>query len=199
MIVKELDIVNDVLNTVKTYVNKQMTKEEIQQNIKSIRNVVTENSNLFNDEQSKHLLIEFYFILSQLKIMVDLEINLENMINNEIEYLNTQINQVSNLKEQTLLSNVSLDTYNDSNSINASDVYNSNYKNKNKRSNYPKVVSKILKNWLRENMNNPYPTESEKSSLMEATGLDSTQINNWFINARRRILPFMKSKFSQYY
>jgi len=69
---------------------------------------------------------------------------------------------------------------------------------KNKRANYPKKVSRILKNWLKENMNNPYPSESEKVMLMEFTGLDATQINNWFINARRRILPYMKSKYIKY-
>lgn len=71
-------------------------------------------------------------------------------------------------------------------------------KMKNKRANYPKKISRVLKNWLKENMNNPYPSESEKSMLMELTGLDSTQINNWFINARRRILPYMKSKYIKY-
>ncbi|ELA40844.1 uncharacterized protein VICG_02118 [Vittaforma corneae ATCC 50505] len=69
---------------------------------------------------------------------------------------------------------------------------------KNKRANYPKKISRILKNWLKENMNNPYPSESEKAMLMELTGLDVTQINNWFINARRRILPYMKSKYIKY-
>lgn len=69
---------------------------------------------------------------------------------------------------------------------------------KNKRSNYPKKISRILKNWLKENMNNPYPSDSEKAILMELTELDSTQINNWFINARRRILPYMKSKYIKY-
>lgn len=76
------------------------------------------------------------------------------------------------------------------------DYFNS--KPKNKRANYPKKISRILKNWLKENMNNPYPSESEKIMLIEHTGLDATQINNWFINARRRILPFMKSKYIKY-
>lgn len=69
---------------------------------------------------------------------------------------------------------------------------------KNKRANYPKKISKVLKNWLKENMTNPYPSEIEKAMLMEVTGLDATQINNWFINARRRILPYMKSKYIKY-
>ncbi|KAM0688120.1 homeodomain superfamily [Conglomerata obtusa] len=64
---------------------------------------------------------------------------------------------------------------------------------RNKRTNYPKTISKILKNWLRNNLNSPYPSETEKVELSELTGLDQTQINNWFINARRRILPILKN------
>ncbi|KAM0675364.1 homeodomain superfamily, partial [Gurleya vavrai] len=64
---------------------------------------------------------------------------------------------------------------------------------KSKRANYSKQVSKILKNWLKNNLNSPYPSETEKNELCELTGLDQTQINNWFINARRRLLPMFKS------
>lgn len=56
-------------------------------------------------------------------------------------------------------------------------------KRKNKRANYSKSISKILKTWLRDNIDNPYPTELEKRNLCKITGLDHTQINNWFINA----------------
>jgi homeobox protein TGIF1 len=62
-------------------------------------------------------------------------------------------------------------------------------KSKHKRTNYPKTISKILRDWLEQNVQNPYPTEDQKANLALATGLDQTQINNWFINARRRILP----------
>lgn len=62
-----------------------------------------------------------------------------------------------------------------------------------KRSNFPKHISKMLKSWLRDNIESPYPSESEKQTLSEATGLDHTQINNWFINARRRLLPLLKN------
>ena len=34
----------------------------------------------------------------------------------------------------------------------------------------------------------PYPTEDEKRDLATRTRLSMVQVNNWFINARRRIL-----------
>lgn len=58
-----------------------------------------------------------------------------------------------------------------------------------KRANYPKTVTNILRAWLERNLVNPYPTEDTKKILGKETGLDMTQINNWFINARRRVLP----------
>lgn len=44
----------------------------------------------------------------------------------------------------------------------------------------------VLKGWLRDNNNNPYPTETEKDELKNNTGLTRTQIANWLANARRR-------------
>lgn len=44
----------------------------------------------------------------------------------------------------------------------------------------------MLKEWLRENKNTPYPTDQEKELLKQQTGLTICQISNWFSNARRR-------------
>ncbi|KAI5165063.1 hypothetical protein NEIRO03_0127 [Nematocida sp. AWRm78] len=63
-----------------------------------------------------------------------------------------------------------------------------------KRMNYPKTITKILKTWLSKHIDNPYPDEVEKKYLIYKTGLGNTQINNWFINARRRILPKLFQK-----
>ena len=48
-----------------------------------------------------------------------------------------------------------------------------------------KAIS-VLKGWLRDHNENPYPTESEKDELKNNTGLNRTQISNWLANARRR-------------
>lgn len=46
----------------------------------------------------------------------------------------------------------------------------------------------ILKSWFHQHNSHPYPTDNEKAELSKETGLHITQINNWFINARRRIV-----------
>ena len=50
-----------------------------------------------------------------------------------------------------------------------------------------------MNSWIFANQQSPYPTEEEKSKLLQATGLTSSQLNNWFSNARRRILKKMKT------
>ena len=49
----------------------------------------------------------------------------------------------------------------------------------------------ILEGWLYAHRYNPYPTEAEKLELAWRTSLKLAQINCWFCNARRRILPKM--------
>ncbi|CEG73628.1 Putative AhpA [Rhizopus microsporus] len=60
-----------------------------------------------------------------------------------------------------------------------------------KRGNLPKDVIVILKEWLQEHSGHPYPTEEEKKLLVQRTNLSLNQISNWFINARRRLLPIL--------
>ncbi|PYI04172.1 homeobox and C2H2 transcription factor [Aspergillus sclerotiicarbonarius CBS 121057] len=45
---------------------------------------------------------------------------------------------------------------------------------------------RILKAWLQEHSEHPYPTEPEKDELQQRTGLKRIQISNWLANARRR-------------
>ncbi|PKI83166.1 hypothetical protein MVES_002873 [Malassezia vespertilionis] len=52
----------------------------------------------------------------------------------------------------------------------------------------PKPVTNMLKSWLLEHAEHPYPTEEDKRYFCNYTGLDICQVSNWFVNARRRIL-----------
>ncbi|XP_043701004.1 homeobox protein HD1 [Telopea speciosissima] len=50
----------------------------------------------------------------------------------------------------------------------------------------PGDTTSVLKNWWQEHSKWPYPTEDDKAKLVEETGLQLKQINNWFINQRKR-------------
>ncbi|KAJ4899148.1 Homeobox protein knotted-1-like 5 [Raphanus sativus] len=50
----------------------------------------------------------------------------------------------------------------------------------------PGDTTSVLKEWWRTHAKWPYPTEEDKARLVEETGLQLKQINNWFINQRKR-------------
>ncbi|KAI4305767.1 hypothetical protein L6164_029114 [Bauhinia variegata] len=57
---------------------------------------------------------------------------------------------------------------------------------KKKNGKLPKEARQQLLEWWSRHYKWPYPTESQKLALAESTGLDLKQINNWFINQRKR-------------
>ncbi|URE18513.1 ergosterol biosynthetic protein [Musa troglodytarum] len=57
---------------------------------------------------------------------------------------------------------------------------------KKKKEKLPKDGRQKLLNWWELHYKWPYPSETEKMALAESTGLDQKQINNWFINQRKR-------------
>ncbi|XP_042507216.1 homeotic protein knotted-1-like isoform X2 [Macadamia integrifolia] len=57
---------------------------------------------------------------------------------------------------------------------------------KRKKGKLPKEARQKLLNWWEIHYKWPYPSETEKVALAESTGLDQKQINNWFINQRKR-------------
>ncbi|XP_074652288.1 homeobox protein PKNOX1-like [Tubulanus polymorphus] len=64
-------------------------------------------------------------------------------------------------------------------------------KKKTKRGILPKHATQVMKSWLFQHIVHPYPTEDEKRQIASQTNLSLLQVNNWFINARRRILQPM--------
>uniref|UniRef100_A0ACD5WF76 Uncharacterized protein n=1 Tax=Avena sativa TaxID=4498 RepID=A0ACD5WF76_AVESA len=55
-----------------------------------------------------------------------------------------------------------------------------------KKGKLPKEARLKLLHWWELHSKWPYPSETEKIALAETTGLDQKQINNWFINQRKR-------------
>jgi len=54
-----------------------------------------------------------------------------------------------------------------------------------------------LKSWLKVNVDDPYPTKREYEKLAEGTGLSESQVRDWFVNARRRLIEGPKPSPSQ--
>ncbi|MQL91906.1 hypothetical protein Taro_024513 [Colocasia esculenta] len=50
----------------------------------------------------------------------------------------------------------------------------------------PGDTTSVLKSWWQSHSKWPYPTEDDKARLVQETGLQLKQINNWFINQRKR-------------
>ncbi|VDH97915.1 Hypothetical predicted protein [Mytilus galloprovincialis] len=73
----------------------------------------------------------------------------------------------------------------------SSDDEDGNDKKKSKRGVLPKSATQVMKSWLFQHIVHPYPTEDEKRQIANQTNLTLLQVNNWFINARRRILQPM--------
>ncbi|KAK5245475.1 homeodomain superfamily [Exophiala xenobiotica] len=63
------------------------------------------------------------------------------------------------------------------------------------RGNFPTPITDILGLWLQEHLDHPYHSDEQKQDFIQRTGLtviQSREINNWFINARRRQLPALR-------
>ncbi|KAI8058279.1 homeobox KN domain-containing protein [Syncephalis plumigaleata] len=75
-------------------------------------------------------------------------------------------------------------------------VTHSSY-DKETRANHKADVLATLVNWLLKNLHQPYPSAEDKKMLCEQTKLSLTQVNDWFVNARRRYLCSGKTTLSK--
>jgi hypothetical protein len=55
-----------------------------------------------------------------------------------------------------------------------------------KRARLTEIQSGILQTWFDSRITSPYPTNQEKLDLGKQTGLSVKQIENWFVNTRKR-------------
>ncbi|KAF2830694.1 hypothetical protein CC86DRAFT_391553 [Ophiobolus disseminans] len=51
---------------------------------------------------------------------------------------------------------------------------------------FPRPALKVLKDWMMQHFDHPYPTDEDKELLKQQTGLSIGQISNWMANTRRR-------------
>lgn len=51
---------------------------------------------------------------------------------------------------------------------------------------FSREAVRVMKKWLTDHNDHPYPTDKEKDDLKTRTGLKRSQISNWLANARRR-------------
>lgn len=200
------NLVKSLAKTENDYFYDSLNRNDMLSAIKQIEYEFEKSIISFSKEKDSKNVVSLFLMLERLKKYLVYENFVLNLVETELGTLtsNFELLSLSGLGDNELEKNGSNDDIklglihsNSSNKkSNESGIFTQRIKNK--RANYPKKISRVLKNWLKENMNNPYPSESEKLMLMDLTGLDATQINNWFINARRRILPYMKSKYIKY-
>lgn len=170
----------------KTYVNEGLHEEAAIQQLRVLKNNIMTRLSSVQDSDAKYYMHAFILICEKFKKTVYEEQICMTEIDDIVRKFTNKIQEEVN----DILLNEKNAPYKKS-----SEYYSNKHQHsKTKRSNFPKNILRILKSWLKNHIETPYPTEMEKIALSEATGLDQTQINNWFINARRRLLPDLKNK-----
>ncbi|KCZ76208.1 hypothetical protein H311_02800 [Anncaliia algerae PRA109] len=165
------------------YIRSACTRKELERRLHEIKNDYESVQKHFTQSDMNYIAIMLLF-LERIKTSLELEDEIIRIIDCESSRFNSNITKVLEDLKQSFKNIQRMSTQDGSASLDGS--------MKAKRTNYPKQTSHILKKWLQENAKDPYPSDTEKAILREKTGLDATQLNNWFINARRRILPFLR-------
>ena len=53
------------------------------------------------------------------------------------------------------------------------------------RSSFTSEQKRVMSNWINTHSTNPYPTDEEKISIANETGLNVKQVAIWFTNTRK--------------
>ena len=115
---------------------------------------------------------------------------LEQPINQQFEWKKLTINKL----EKEIFLGISGDNVSDAGNTNSANVVITFRK---KNFPYSTAVRKVLREWLHQHLTNPYPSDGEKLHFAKKTGLTVLQVNNWFINARRREFKSLIDKSKQ--
>lgn len=183
-------LIVEISNTNKGYINGQIDREKMKISLVKFLDAYLKKKINISQGEYRNFGLFTLILIERIKSLIILEDKiLEELKKNEI-YFYKCIDKINN--DEFLYKKIK-----NQNNINKSDTENTKLLSElimSKRSNYPKKVTKFFKEWLKKNKHNPYPSESEKIYFTEKTGLDLNQINNWFVNARRRILPYNSKK-----
>jgi hypothetical protein len=61
----------------------------------------------------------------------------------------------------------------------------------------PEEAVKVMKTWFFEHLTHPYPSREEKRQMLAQSGLKIKQLDNWFVNARQRLIAPKRTLSSQ--
>ncbi|KAF9756201.1 Homeobox protein HD-2 [Nosema granulosis] len=189
-----LEFINNIKIAETKYIEQDADRSDFTNVIKYIRCEYEKNLLKCNFGEAKYYKLFLLLFLERIKQNMIFENKLVKIVEDEVTIFCENIYNIST-ETMRLTETKSSPQKPEKEDMSMISTYKSQ-KQKSKRSNYPQKISKMLKKWLEDNVNHPYPSEAEKAQFCEKTGLDVAQINNWFINARRRILPFIKGKYT---
>lgn len=177
------------------FYEKKVTREVLQEFIDVVNDHLDEVEIFKENSLEEECAFAIYIILERLKMAIQLEDKIMQIIEDSSTVFTNEIDMRTDIIRNIIYAAQEQEKIKLITASNSQEkIYPTPKNTKQKRTNYPKKVSKILKDWLATNIVNPYPSENEKVCLSDRTGLDQTQINNWFINARRRILPLLRQQ-----
>ncbi|ADM12468.1 TALE/PBX transcription factor [Encephalitozoon intestinalis ATCC 50506] len=180
-----MDILNQVMYAEECYFSNRVSREKLMEDIRRLRSEYEIGIMRDSGREGIKFKMALLFILRRVRHKIILEDRLMEMIDSEVAFVRGCVSSIISEPFGVKPVETMRPTQQEAETRCAKPRT---------RANFPMDTSQLLRSWLKENMDNPYPSDAEKAYLCQKTGLGPAQINNWFINARRRILPFMKGK-----